>query len=109
MLHLERQGTKNKFDAKSDEGIILGYCSNNRACGVYNKRTMTVMESINVRFDDYLPPIKSFKLEDPPMGFLHEEGNILNIPKYALPSSDGESGPISIDAQTILESEHPVS
>jgi hypothetical protein len=37
-----------KFDTKSDEGIFLGYSTNSRAYRVFNKRTETVMESINV-------------------------------------------------------------
>ena len=41
-----------KFDAKSDEGIFLGYSTNSRAYRVYNKCTMTVMKSINVVIDD---------------------------------------------------------
>ena len=41
-----------KFDAKSDEGIFLGYSTSGRAYGVYNKRTKTVMESINMKIDD---------------------------------------------------------
>ena len=40
-----------KFDAKSDEGIFLGYSTSNWAYRVYNKRTKTVMESINVKID----------------------------------------------------------
>jgi hypothetical protein len=41
-----------KFDPKSDEGIFLGYSTNNCAYRVFNKRTETVMESINVIIDD---------------------------------------------------------
>ena len=41
-----------KFDAKSNEGIFLGYSINSRAYRVYNKRTKMVMESINVVIDD---------------------------------------------------------
>jgi hypothetical protein len=37
-----------KFDPKSDEGIFLGYSSTSRAYRVFNKKTETVMESINV-------------------------------------------------------------
>ena len=40
------------FDAKSDEGIFLGYSTNSRAYKVFNKCTKTVMESINVVIDD---------------------------------------------------------
>jgi len=41
-----------KFDTKSDEGIFLGYSTNSRAYRVFNKRTETMMESINVVVDD---------------------------------------------------------
>ena len=44
-----------KFDAKSDEGIFLGYSMNSCAYRVYNKRTKMVMESINVIIDDAIP------------------------------------------------------
>ena len=41
-----------KFDAKSDEGIFLGYFVNSWEYRVYNKHTKTVMESINVVIND---------------------------------------------------------
>jgi transposase InsO family protein len=41
-----------KFDPKSDEGIFLRYSSTSRAYRVFNKRTETMMESINVVIDD---------------------------------------------------------
>jgi len=41
-----------KFDTKSDEGIFLGYSTNSRAYRVFNKRTESMMESINVVVDD---------------------------------------------------------
>jgi hypothetical protein len=34
-----------KFDAKSDEGIFLGYSMNIKAYRVYNKRSLTIEES----------------------------------------------------------------
>ena len=40
-----------KFDAKSDEGIFLGYSTTSQAYRAFNKRTKTVMESINVTND----------------------------------------------------------
>jgi len=40
------------MDPKSDEGIFLGYSTNNRAYIVFNFRTKVVMESINVVIDD---------------------------------------------------------
>ncbi|XP_073049481.1 uncharacterized protein [Primulina eburnea] len=41
-----------KFDSKSDKCLFVGYSSNSRAYRVYNLRTRTTMESINVVFDD---------------------------------------------------------
>ena len=41
-----------KFDAKSNEGIFLRYSVTSRAYRVYNKRTKTAIESINVVIDD---------------------------------------------------------
>ena len=47
-----------KFDAKSEEGIFLGYSTTSRAYRVFNKRTKTVMESINVKIDDALTKVE---------------------------------------------------
>ena len=41
-----------KFDFQSDEGIFLGYSSTSKAYQVYNKRTMKVMETVNVVIDE---------------------------------------------------------
>ena len=41
-----------KFDSQSDEGIFLGYSSTSKAYQVYNKRTMKVMETVNVVIDE---------------------------------------------------------
>ena len=52
-----------KFDAKSDEGIFLGYFTTSRAYRVFNKRTKTVMESINVKIDDALTKVEMSDME----------------------------------------------
>ena len=41
-----------KFDEKPDVGIFLGYSLSSHAYMVYNKRLMTVEESIHIVFDD---------------------------------------------------------
>ena len=41
------------FDSWSDEGIFLGYSSTSKAYRVYNKRTMKVMETVNVVIDKF--------------------------------------------------------
>ena len=47
-----------KFDTKNDEGIFLGYSTSSQAYRVYNKRTKTVMESINVTIDDAITKVE---------------------------------------------------
>ena len=44
-----------KFDAKSDEGIFLGYSIKSKAYRVYNKRTNVIEESMHVDFDETNP------------------------------------------------------
>ena len=46
--HPEQLG---KFESKADEGIFVGY-PRGRAFKIFNLRTRTVVESINVSFDD---------------------------------------------------------
>ena len=46
-----------KFDAKSDEGIFLGYSERSKAYRVFIKRTKLIQEVINVSFDDIYVPI----------------------------------------------------
>ena len=43
-----------KFDAKSDNGYFLGYSFTSTAYRVYNVRTKTIMESLNVVINDKL-------------------------------------------------------
>jgi hypothetical protein len=43
---------RRKLYPKSDEGIFLGYSTNNIAYRVYNSRTNVVMESINMVVND---------------------------------------------------------
>ena len=55
---LNDQGNLGKFVAKSDEDIFLGYSTTSRAYKVFNKRTKTVMESINVEIDDAITKVE---------------------------------------------------
>ena len=56
-----------KFDAKSNEGIFIGYSSTSKAFQVYNKRTLQVEESIHVIFNEFLssiPRVNDYKDEE---------------------------------------------
>lgn len=41
-----------KFDAKSDEIVVIGYSNSSQAYRVFNKRTLLVEKSIHVTFDN---------------------------------------------------------
>ena len=41
-----------KFDAKFDEAIFLGYSSSSKAFRVFNKRILVVEKSIHIVFDE---------------------------------------------------------
>ena len=49
---LKNRENVGKFDSRSDEGIFLDYSSTSKAYRVYNKRTMKVMETVNVVIDE---------------------------------------------------------
>ena len=55
-----------KFNTKSDEGIFLGYSTTSQAYRVYNKRTKTVMVSINVEIDDDITKVEMVDDEERP-------------------------------------------
>ena len=57
-LHNNDKDKLVKFDAKSDEGIFLGYSSQSKAYKVLNKRTNRVEESVHVVFNESNREIK---------------------------------------------------
>ena len=59
-----------KFDSRSDEGIFLGYSSTSKAYRVYNKRTMKVMETVNVVIDESLDSSSEKGIEELPKEIL---------------------------------------
>ena len=65
-----------KFDSRSEKGIFLRYSSTSKAYRVYNKRTMKVMETVNVVID---------KSSDS-----SSEKGIEELPKEILPSKPKE-------------------
>jgi hypothetical protein len=48
-----------KFDARSNEGIFLGYASTNKAYICYNIRLHNIFESADVKLDD----LKTIKIK----------------------------------------------
>ncbi|KAL8103113.1 hypothetical protein AgCh_027590 [Apium graveolens] len=52
LLHENTQNNRGKFDAKSTEGIFLGYSTTSKAYRVYNYVKNKVEESINIAFNE---------------------------------------------------------
>ncbi|XP_019231658.1 PREDICTED: uncharacterized protein LOC109212467 [Nicotiana attenuata] len=68
-----------KFDAKSDEGIFLGYSSQSKAYKIYNKRTQYVEESVHVIFDESHPSFEKNAEEDQDVEPLLVPGKVINM------------------------------
>ena len=84
-----------KFDAKSDEGIFLGYSTTSRAYRIFNKRTKAVMESINVEIDDAITKVE---MVDNGEGSSTKE-----------PTAEGEALDIEVEGPTLEKEATPVN
>ena len=84
-----------KFDAKSDKGIFLGYSITSWAYRVFNKRTKTVMESINVEIDDVITKVEM--VDD-------GEG-----PSTKVPTTEVKPLDIEVETPTLEEESTPVN
>ena len=51
--YLLKDNINKKIDAKSDEGIFLGYSTKSKAYKCLNSNTNKVVESVNVKVDEY--------------------------------------------------------
>ena len=86
VLNNEKDNLGN-FDAKSDEGIFLGYSTNSKAYRVFNNRTLTVEESIHVTFnEDILLPRESHEYENNDTTII--EKNIENLSLQEKPNHE---------------------
>ncbi|GJX13586.1 retrovirus-related pol polyprotein from transposon TNT 1-94 [Tanacetum coccineum] len=93
-----------KFNPKSYEGVFLGYSQNSKAFVVLNKHTLKVKESLNVTFDESLPPTKLSPLVDDDVG---EEGAIENNTKV-VNNSNKEDESIEVDEVVKESKNHPL-
>ena len=51
--YILKDSRNGKFDAKSDEGIFLGYSIRSKAYKCLNMNTNKIVESANINFDEY--------------------------------------------------------
>ena len=89
-----------KFDAKSDEGIFLGYSTTSWAYRVFNKRTKAIMESINVDIDDAITKVEMVDDgEGPSTKEPTAEVEALDI-EVERPTPEKESTPVNLRMET---------
>ena len=57
---IHNNGKRNigKLDAKSDEGIFMGYASKPKGYRVFNKRTLLIEQSVHIIFDETNPSLR---------------------------------------------------
>ena len=75
-IHNNDKDNLGKFDAKSDEGIFLGYSLQSKAYKVLNKRTNHVEESVHVVFIENSSEVENSKMnsmKEPALGYLNEK------------------------------------
>ncbi|GKE72039.1 retrovirus-related pol polyprotein from transposon TNT 1-94 [Tanacetum coccineum] len=87
-----------KFDAKSYEGVFLGYSQTSKAYIVLNKETIRIEESLNVTFDESLPEPKSSpsveddKINEPIVQDLNDSPSLqVNVSDEGYPKSVKEA------------------
>ncbi len=99
---LNERDVLGKFDAKSDEGIFLGYSSVSKAFRVFNKRTLVIEESIHVVFNE----VSNFKKNDfdDDLGF---DNLNLNEPLPQNSNLDAPSSEISLPKEWKYIDAHP--
>ena len=63
--YILKDDRRGKFDAKSDEGIFLGYFTGSKTYKCLNINTNKVVESANVNFDEFIEVHEAKLAKDP--------------------------------------------
>ena len=73
--YIKRDGDVCKFNARSDEGMLLGYSLKRKAYRCYNLRTKTIIESENVRVDE------KFRIQERIIEYNSNDENVVTKPR----------------------------
>ncbi|KAG6668099.1 hypothetical protein CIPAW_01G148100 [Carya illinoinensis] len=93
-------GKIGKFDAKSDKCIFLGYSTNSKAYRVFNKKTLTVQESMHVVFDESNSPFSKKSIDEETGGINNTKSLNLNKEKTI---EEVQHGAIRKDHQNLIQ------
>ncbi|KAF7112262.1 hypothetical protein RHSIM_RhsimUnG0247400 [Rhododendron simsii] len=98
-VHNNDKDDLGKFDARSDEGIFVGYSTSSKAYRVFNKRTLVIEESVHVAFDETdhvpsknFPRINSIDDEVPQETLVRNEIHVETAPNSVSRSADNADG-----------------
>jgi len=92
-----------KFDAKAQKGIFLGYSERSKAYRLYNSETHCVEESMHVKFDDKEPGSKTPEQDESIAGL--EESDDYSEPDQTPESDDTSEAVTAPDVQVVEASE----
>ncbi|KAF7145183.1 hypothetical protein RHSIM_Rhsim04G0045300 [Rhododendron simsii] len=102
-VHNNDKDDLGKFDARSDEGIFVGYSTSSKAYKIFNKRTLVVEESAHVAFDEtdhvsskYFPQIDSLDDEMPRENSVGNEIHVETTPNSVSASANNADGVSSV-------------
>ena len=106
-VHNNGKRNLGKFDERSDEAVFLGYATDSKAYRVYNKRTLSVEESVHILFDETNPFVNSStnnlqELED------YEIGLVRNDPDEEDTTSNMQNAKVPEDVPPVERQEEPV-
>ena len=79
-----------KFNSTSDDCVFLGYSMNSKAYCIYNMRTQTIIESINI---DDANDFSEFSKAENISSLIEESGDEVGLVQPAETSSKTETGP----------------
>ncbi|TYJ98791.1 gag-pol polyprotein [Cucumis melo var. makuwa] len=85
---------RQKWDAKSEQGIFLGYSQNSRAYRVFNNRYKSVMETINVVINDIDSAIKQINDEEDEIPNMSEARTTSSVKVTKADNPSDDSGKI---------------
>ena len=73
MFYLNTKDALDKFDARSNEDIFVGYSTQSKTYRIFNKKIFTIEESLHIKFDEYLTKHISNTSS-------HDDDDIINTP-----------------------------
>ncbi|TYK14139.1 gag-pol polyprotein [Cucumis melo var. makuwa] len=92
---------RQKWDARSEQGIFLGYSQNSRAYRVFNNKSVSVMETINVVLNDLDSTIKQMIDEEDETSNMSEARTTSTVEVSKADNPSDDLGDPSAEMQTI--------